>query len=129
MAVPTKTLSDTMVSPETGETLRRGVRPFTVTYQGRSMTVDLPGYYPEGSGESVHIGDDMAVTDAALQTLKEQAEGASFLAGRRHNREYTLEEFRQLIDESIKSGISNRSVDEIFAEAERIFKARRAAKE
>ncbi|WP_420959291.1 hypothetical protein [Brucella sp. IR073] len=49
-------------------------------------------------------------------------------AERRHDREYTLEELRQLIDESIKSGISTRSVDEIFKEAERIFAARRAAK-
>lgn len=36
-----------MTSPETGEPLARGVRPFTVTYKGHSITVDLPGWYPE----------------------------------------------------------------------------------
>src|SRR5438309_899073 len=32
-----------MISPDTGEPLRRGVRPFTVTYKGQSVAVDLPG--------------------------------------------------------------------------------------
>ena len=64
-------LPETMASPETGKTLTRGVRPFKVTYKGESMTVDLPGYYPLGDGESVHIGRDMEATDWALRTLKE----------------------------------------------------------
>lgn len=70
-----KDLPDTMVSPETGETLRRGVRPFLVTYKGKSVTVELPGYYPENGDEGVHVGDDMAVSDAALRALKEELEG------------------------------------------------------
>ncbi|PYE86665.1 hypothetical protein [Phyllobacterium leguminum] len=122
--MPIKTLPDTMVSPVTGETLRRGVRPFAVSYKGRSVTVQLPGYYPDHGDDGVLVGDDMAVTDAALRTLKDQAEGAGFPTERRHDREYTLEELGQLIDESRKSGISTQSVDEIFAEAERIFAAR-----
>lgn len=64
-----------MISPETGEPLTRGVRPFTVTYKGESMTVDLPGYYPASRGEGVHVGDDMAVADAALRILKEKVDG------------------------------------------------------
>ncbi len=75
MAVSNKALPDTMVSPETGEILRRGVRPFVVTYKGESITVDLPGYYPERGDSSVHVGDDMAATDQALRTLKEKVEG------------------------------------------------------
>ncbi|TIV92319.1 MAG: type II toxin-antitoxin system MqsA family antitoxin, partial [Mesorhizobium sp.] len=45
-----------MISPETGEILTRGVRPFTVTYKGESMVVDLPGYYPASAsdGDGVH---------------------------------------------------------------------------
>lgn len=70
-----KPLPDTMTSPETGERLMRGVRPFTVAYKGRTRTVDLPGYYPEGDGEGVHVGKDMAVADAALRALKEEVEG------------------------------------------------------
>ncbi|QFI69425.1 transcriptional regulator, XRE family [Sinorhizobium alkalisoli] len=75
MAASKRDLPDTMVSPETGETLRRGVRPFVVTYKGKSKTVELPGYYPENGDEGVHFGDDMAVTDAALRALKEEVEG------------------------------------------------------
>jgi HTH-type transcriptional regulator/antitoxin MqsA len=68
-------MPETMASPETGEMLTRGVRPFEVTYKGESMTVDLPGYYPLGDGESVHIGKDMEATDTALRTLKEKVDG------------------------------------------------------
>lgn len=75
MAVAQKDLPETMISPETGEELRRGVRPFIVTYKGKSVTVELPGYYPEGGDEGIHVGDDMAVTDAALRALKEEVEG------------------------------------------------------
>ncbi|MFZ0205609.1 MAG: hypothetical protein WAL59_05735 [Roseiarcus sp.] len=48
MAKEDKALPETMIAPETGALLSRGVRPFTVTYKGESVTVDLPGYYPEG---------------------------------------------------------------------------------
>lgn len=75
MAVSKTDLPETMVSPETGETLRRGLRPFLVTYKGKSITVELPGYYPDNGDEGIHVGDDMAVTDAALRTLKEAIEG------------------------------------------------------
>ncbi len=75
MAKIARELPDTMVSPETGEMLRRGVRPFLVTYKGKSRTVDLPGYYPESGDDGVHVGGDMEVTDAALRTLKEEVEG------------------------------------------------------
>ena len=75
MAIAMKDLPDTMISPETGEVLYRGVRPFVVTYKGKSITVELPGYYPQGGDEGIHVGDDMAVTDAALRALKEEIEG------------------------------------------------------
>ena len=75
MAALSKDLPETMISPETGETLHRGVRPFIVSYKGKNMTVELPGYYPEYGDEGVHVGDDMAVTDMALRALKEEAEG------------------------------------------------------
>ena len=70
-----KSLPDSIVSPETGEILRRGVRPFVVAYKGETITVDLPGYYPEHGNEGVHVGNDMAATDTALRTLKEKVEG------------------------------------------------------
>ena len=65
----------TMTSPDTGEILTRGVRPFTVAYKGNSKVIDLPGYYPRGEGDGVHVGDDMSVVDAVLRELKEAADG------------------------------------------------------
>jgi hypothetical protein len=59
------------VCPQTGVLLRRNVRPFTVRYKGQALVVDLPGYYPDDEGESVHVGDDMAVTDEALRVILE----------------------------------------------------------
>jgi HTH-type transcriptional regulator/antitoxin MqsA len=65
----------TMLCPETGVTLTRDSRPFSVRYKGHEMVVDLPGYYPETDGESVHVGHDMAAADEALRLLKEQVDG------------------------------------------------------
>ncbi|WP_027142774.1 type II toxin-antitoxin system MqsA family antitoxin [Mesorhizobium sp. WSM3626] len=75
MATRESSEPNTMVSPETGEALMRGVRPFTVTYKDETMIVDLPGYYPSSDGEGVHVGDDMAAVDAALRALKEKVDG------------------------------------------------------
>ncbi len=65
----------TMIAPETGDLLTRGVRPFSVSYKGAACDVDLPGYYPDGNGDGVHVGDDMRVVDQALRQLKEQVDG------------------------------------------------------
>ena len=75
MVVRSEAPPQTLVSPETGEVLTRGVRPFTVTYKGHAVTVDLPGYYPAGEGDGVLVGDDMTPADAALRVLKEQVDG------------------------------------------------------
>ena len=75
MAAQPKTQAPTMTCPETGEPLHRDVRPFTITYKGQSITVDLPGWYPQGDGDGVLVGDDMAVTDLALRDLKERVDG------------------------------------------------------
>jgi HTH-type transcriptional regulator/antitoxin MqsA len=75
MAVQAKMEEPTMISPETGEPLSRSVRPFTVTYKGQSITVDLPGWYPEGDGDGVLVGDDMVAADQALRDLKERVDG------------------------------------------------------
>ena len=75
MAAKEILLPDTMISPETGETLKRDIRPFEVSYKGEKIIVDLPGYYPENEGEGVHVGKDMSVVDNALRELKESIEG------------------------------------------------------
>ena len=61
--------------PRTGLPMRRDVRPLTLAWKGRSITVDMPGWYADASDESVHTGDDMKVSDRALNRLKAEAEG------------------------------------------------------
>lgn len=75
MAPKSAALPPTMPCPDSGQPLHRGTRPFTVRYKGAEAVVDLPGYYPEGEGESVHVGADMAASDEALRMLKEQVDG------------------------------------------------------
>lgn len=75
MGAKLQIVPDTMTSPETGELLTRGVRSFEVSYKGAFLTVELPGYYPAGDGDGVHVGRDMIVVDAALRALKEKLEG------------------------------------------------------
>ena len=75
MAAKVTILPDKMSAPETGEALMRGLRSFAVTYKGESVTVELPGYYPAGEGEGVHVGKDTCVVDEALRTLKEKVDG------------------------------------------------------
>ena len=52
----------------------RAERPMEISYKGESVTVMMPGWYCEESGESVHTGDDMKVSDAALRALKTRVE-------------------------------------------------------
>lgn len=61
--------------PETGARLSRGERPVVVRYRGGQLSVDLPGWYPEGDGEGLHDPADMRVLDRALNRLKAAAEG------------------------------------------------------
>ena len=61
--------------PETGASMKRGIKPMTLTYKGESITVDMPGWYCDSSDESVHSGEDMKVSDRALNRLKANAEG------------------------------------------------------
>ncbi len=61
--------------PETGETLRRDVRPLTLVYRGKSVTFDMPGWYCEGPDSGVFEGEDMTVSDRALRRLKTRTEG------------------------------------------------------
>lgn len=61
--------------PKTGQPMFRDVRPMTVTYKGRQATFGMPGWYCDASDESIHTGEDMKVSDRALNRLKAQVEG------------------------------------------------------
>src|ERR1700722_5909369 len=63
------------ICPITGAPMRRDPRPMTLTYKGRSLTFDMPGWYCTASDESVHTGADMKVSDRALNRLKAAAAG------------------------------------------------------
>ena len=63
------------IHPVTGVPLHRDVRTFTLTYKGESITVDMPGWYGTDPDESIHEGEDMKVSDRALNRLKARTEG------------------------------------------------------
>ena len=63
------------VCPETGAPMHRGVRPMTISYKGASATFDMPGWYCDVSDESIHTGEDMRVSDRALNRLRAQTQG------------------------------------------------------
>lgn len=65
-------MTSAAVCPETGKPMVRDVRPMTITYKGQSVTIDMPGWYCDESGESIHTGEDMKVSDAALKALRNQ---------------------------------------------------------
>jgi HTH-type transcriptional regulator / antitoxin MqsA len=107
MADTAETERPTMLCPVTGQVLHREARPFTVRYKAREVVVDLPGYYPEGEGESVHVGADMAAADNALRLLKEQVDGLPSPA--------TIRRIRQ------KLRLSQRAAGEVFRVGTRAF--------
>lgn len=56
--------------PACGARLVRGVRDMTLEHRGRSEMIGMAGWYCDGCGEGVHSGEDMAVSDAALERLR-----------------------------------------------------------
>lgn len=63
-------MAETPLCPETGRPMARGVRPLMISYEGRTRMIDMPGWYCEESGESVHTKEDMKVSDLAIVRLK-----------------------------------------------------------
>ncbi len=63
------------VCPKTGAPMQRGVRPMTLVYKGATAVFDMPGWYCEASDESIHTGEDMKVSDRALNRLKASTDG------------------------------------------------------
>lgn len=61
--------------PVDGTPMRRDVRPLEIAYKGRALTVEMPGWYCDACGESVHDADDMKASDRALNRLKAEADG------------------------------------------------------
>jgi HTH-type transcriptional regulator/antitoxin MqsA len=60
--------------PETGAVMYRDVRPMTISYKGQQTEIEMPGWYCDESDESIHSGEDMKVSDRAMNRLKAQVE-------------------------------------------------------
>lgn len=61
--------------PETGLPMVRDVRPMTIAHKGQTATFDMPGWYCPASDQSIHTGEDMKVSDRALNRLRARVEG------------------------------------------------------
>jgi HTH-type transcriptional regulator / antitoxin MqsA len=67
-------LTKAPICPETGKAMVRDTRPMEIAYKGQSVTIDMPGWYCDESGESIHTDEDMKVSDAALKDLRKEVE-------------------------------------------------------
>ncbi|SPF50882.1 hypothetical protein SBDP1_90040 [Syntrophobacter sp. SbD1] len=54
-----KTITDNPICPETGDPIRRDVRPMTLTYKDESITFDQPGWYCDQADEGILVGKDL----------------------------------------------------------------------
>ena len=63
-------MTETRIHPETGKTLRRGVRSQVIAFGSMSRTVDVPGWYPDDDSDSIHTGADLRESDRVFQELK-----------------------------------------------------------
>jgi HTH-type transcriptional regulator / antitoxin MqsA len=60
---------------KTGAPMHRDVRPMTLNYKDESITFDMPGWYCDQCGESVHTGKDMKLSDRMLNLIKARSDG------------------------------------------------------
>jgi len=63
-------VTETRIHPETGKVLHRDVRPQTICVGSLSRVVDVPGWYPEDGGDSIHSGSDLKASNAAFLELR-----------------------------------------------------------
>ena len=63
-------MTETRIHPETGKTLRRGVRTQVVSFGSMARTVEAPGWYPDDDSDAVHSGADLAGSDQVVRELR-----------------------------------------------------------
>jgi HTH-type transcriptional regulator/antitoxin MqsA len=63
-------VTETRIHPETGKVLRRDVRQQTVSVGSLSRVVDVPGWYPDDDGDSIHSGADLKASNQAFLDLR-----------------------------------------------------------
>ena len=62
------------IHPETGEILHRDIRPFEFKFRGETITVDMPGWYPENNDDGIFTQEDMKIAGEVLRKLKARYE-------------------------------------------------------
>ncbi len=83
------------IHPETGERLSRDTRPMVVRVGPFTEEVLVPGWYPEGAGDAVHTGADLAVFEETRKRLMMQY--AAYLRASRKRWRLTQEQAGKLI--------------------------------
>lgn len=63
-------MGQTRLHPKTGEVLRRDARIQTLSVGSLSLEVEVPGWYPEGDGDSIHSGAELQAIDQAYLELR-----------------------------------------------------------
>lgn len=85
-----------------------------------TIQIDVPDTFKEWLGTYVEAGVYASVEDMARQMLLDQQE--------MFGPPMTEEQLAKSLDEAMASGISTRTMDDIFADAVQAVKARRAAR-
>lgn len=63
-------MTQTRIHPETGEVLHRDARVQTVSVGSMSREVEVPGWYPNGDGDSIHSGTELQALDQVYLELR-----------------------------------------------------------
>ena len=63
-------MGQTRFHPKTGDVLRRDARMQTLSVGSLSREVEVPGWYPEGDGDSIHSGAELQAIDQAYLELR-----------------------------------------------------------
>lgn len=85
----------TRIHPETGEPLHRTERAMKVRVGPFAEEVVVGGWYPEGEGDAIHNGADLAAFEAARKRLAQQY--AAHLRASRKRWRLTQEQAGKLI--------------------------------
>lgn len=63
-------MGQTRIHPKTGDVLRRDARMQTLSVGSLAREVEVPGWYPEGNGDSIHSGAELQAIDQAYIELR-----------------------------------------------------------
>ncbi|MEQ1514852.1 MAG: type II TA system antitoxin MqsA family protein [Usitatibacteraceae bacterium] len=63
-------MGQTRIHPKTGDVLRRDSRMQTLSVGSLSREVEVPGWYPEDDGDSIHSGAELQAIDQAYLELR-----------------------------------------------------------